>query len=180
LGVLRAQVSHAAQRVTVCGERLKLSSRAQLRQRRDRFAGLEIRLKASKLANAQAQRQQLARDRERAVRLAERARRALSILVQRQQARIVHAGQLLAAFSYRGVLARGFALVRDEQGLAVHAAASVGPGARLTLEFSDGRVGATADADRPPAATVTKPAATPAPSAAPKRVVKPVDQGSLF
>jgi exodeoxyribonuclease VII large subunit len=179
LGVLRAQVSHAAQRVLVSGERLKLSSRAQLRQRRDRFAGLEIRLKASKLANAQAQRNQIARDRERALRLAERARRALSILVQRQQARVVHAGQLLAAFSYRGVLARGFALVRDEQGLAVHAAANVGPGARLTLEFSDGRVGATADADRPPAATVAKPAASQAPSA-PKRVVKPVDQGSLF
>jgi exodeoxyribonuclease VII large subunit len=180
LGVLRAQVSHAAQRVIVSGERLKLSSRAQLRQRRDRFAGLEVRLKASKLANAQALRNQIARDRERALRLAERARRALSILIQRQEARVVHAGQLLAAFSYRGVLARGFALVRDEQGLAVHAAANVGPGVRLTLEFADGRVGATADADRPAAAAATKPATSQATPAAPKRVVKPVDQGSLF
>src|SRR6202035_4831100 len=108
--------------------------------------------------------------RERAQRLVERARRALSILVQRQQARIVHTGQLLAAFSYRGVLARGFALVRDEQGHAVRAAAGVGPGARLTMEFSDGRVAATADADRPPAAVTTKPAT---PSTAPKRMTKP-------
>ena len=100
--------------------------------------------------------------------------------MQRHEARVVHAGQLLAAFSYRGVLARGFALVRDEQGHAVHAAASVGPGARLNLEFSDGRVGATADADRPAATAVTKPAASPTTAAAPKRVVKPVDQGSLF
>jgi exodeoxyribonuclease VII large subunit len=178
LGVLRAQVSHAAQRLIVSGERLKLSSRALLRQRRDRFAGLEIRLKASKLANANAQRNQIARDRERAQRLVERARRAVTILAQRQGARIVHAGQLLAAFSYRGVLARGFALVRDEHGLPLHAAASVGPGARLSLEFFDGRVGATADADRPAAAAWTKPAATAATAA--KRVVKPVDQGSLF
>ena len=54
-----------------------MSARTLLRNRRDRFAGLEIRLKASKLANAQAQRQAIARDRERVARLAERARRAL-------------------------------------------------------------------------------------------------------
>src|SRR5204863_2486847 len=146
LRVLHAQVSHAAQRLIVSGERLTLASRALVRRRRERFAGLEVRLKASKLANAKAQRNQIARDRERAQRLVERARRALSILVQRQQARIVHNGQLLAAFSYRGVLARGFALVRDEQGAALRAAGQIGPGARLTLEFSDGRVAATADA----------------------------------
>jgi exodeoxyribonuclease VII large subunit len=180
LRVLRAQVGHATQRLIVNGERLTLSSRALLRRRRERFAGLEIRLKASKLANAEAQRNQIARDRERAQRLVERARRALSILVQRQQARIVHTGQLLAAFSYRGVLARGFALVRDEHGVAVHAAAHVGPGTRLSLEFSDGRVGATADADRPPAAAAAKPAASPTPSPAPKRAARAVDQGSLF
>ena len=76
-------------------------------------------------------------------------------LLQRLEARVAHSGQLLAALSYRSVLARGFALVRDEQGHPVHAAASVGPGARLDLEFADGRVGATADADRPAA---TRPA----------------------
>ena len=45
-----------------------------VRRRRDRFAGLEVRLKASKLSNAQAQRQAIARHRERTLRLAERAR----------------------------------------------------------------------------------------------------------
>jgi exodeoxyribonuclease VII large subunit len=180
LRVLYSQVAHARQRLTVSGERLTLSARALLHRRRERFLGLEVRLKASKLANAQAQRNRIARDRERTQRLAERARRALSILVQRHQARIAHTGQLLAALSYRGVLARGFALVRDEQGVAVHAAAGVGPGARLNLEFSDGRVGATADADRPAATIVTRPAASQTTSAAAKRVVKPVGQGSLF
>jgi exodeoxyribonuclease VII large subunit len=78
--------------------------------------------------------------------------------------------------SYRGVLARGFALVRDEAGHPLHAAAEVGSGARMSLEFSDGRVGVTADtseASPKPAPRETKPAA-------PKRVGKPVDQGSLF
>jgi exodeoxyribonuclease VII large subunit len=183
LRVLRAQVAHAAQRLNMSGERMTLSARALLHRRRDRFAGLAIRLKTSKLANAQAQRNQIARDRERAYRLAERARRALATAMQRQQARIEHAGQLLTALSYKSVLTRGFALVRDEHGHAVRAAATVGPGARLDLEFADGRVGATADADRSTVAatrtTQTKPASEAKP-AAPRRVAKPVDQGSLF
>ena len=155
-------------------------------KRRDRFAGLEVRLKASKLSNAQAQRNAIARDRERALRLAERARRALGFAMQRLEARVAHSGQLLGALSYRGVLARGFALVRDDQGLAVRAASTIGPGARLSLEFADGRVGATADADRAAATTATtttapaKPAASEPKASAPRRIVKPVGQGSLF
>jgi exodeoxyribonuclease VII large subunit len=62
----------------------------------------------------------------------------------------------------------------------VRAAAGVGPGARLDLEFADGRVAATADADRPEATRVAKPAASEPKAATPKRVVKPVGQGSLF
>ena len=57
------------------------------------------------------------------------------------------AGQLLAAFSYRGVLARGFALVRDGDGHPLRSAAAVAGGMRLDIEFADGRVGA-----RPPMA----------------------------
>jgi exodeoxyribonuclease VII large subunit len=159
---------------------MTLSVRALLRHRRDRFAGLEVRLKASKLSNAQAQRNFIARDRERAARLAERARRALAISLQRLQARVTHRGQLLAALSYRSVLTRGFALVRDGQGLPVHAAASIGPGARLAIEFADGRVAATADADRAAATKPAKPVASEPKTAAPKRAAKPVDQGSLF
>jgi exodeoxyribonuclease VII large subunit len=184
LKVLRGQVAQANHRLTVSGERIRLSARALLRNRRDRFAGLEVRLKASKLSNAQAQRNAIARDRERAQRLAERARRALLTALQRFDARVAHSGQLLSALSDRGVLARGFALVRDEHGHAVHAAAAIGPSAHLSIEFADGRVGATADADRPqattPVASAPNPLSHEAKPAAPKRVVKPVDQGSLF
>jgi exodeoxyribonuclease VII large subunit len=181
LKVLHGQVSHARQRLIVSGERMTLSVRALMRSRSDRYAGLEVRLKTSKLANAQAQRNIIARDRERTSRLAERARRALATSMQRLEARVAHSGQLLAALSYRSVLTRGFALVRDEQGLAMHAAAGIGPGARLTIEFADGRVAATADTDQPPpAAKVAKPVAGEPKSAAPKRVAKPIDQGSLF
>ncbi len=179
--VLRGQVAQAQHRLLVSGERLTISAKSLLRSRKDRYAGLDARLKASKLANAQAQRQRIARERERTERLAERARRALTTTLHRLEARVTHSGQLLAALSYRSVLARGFALVRDEAGHPLHAASSVGPGARLDLEFSDGRVAATADSDRPAVVPTEQPkTARETKPATPKRVAKPVDQGSLF
>ncbi|HTO60625.1 MAG TPA: exodeoxyribonuclease VII large subunit [Bradyrhizobium sp.] len=183
LRVLRGQVAQADHRLTVCGERLTLSTRALLHRRRDRYTALAARLKTSKLANLEARRHAISRARERTERLADRARRALLTSVQRLDARVGHAGQLLTALSYRSVLARGFALVRDEAGHPMHAAENIGPSARLEIEFADGRVAATADADRP-AATSTPPATSKMPArekpAAPKRIVKPADQGSLF
>ncbi|MCA1541794.1 exodeoxyribonuclease VII large subunit [Bradyrhizobium sp. NBAIM32] len=183
LRVLHGQISQADHRLTVCGERLGLSTRSLLRRRRDRFAGLEVRLRASKLANAQAQRNAIARQRERTHRLTERAERALVTLLHRLEARVENSGKLLSALSYRSVLARGFALVRDEAGHPVHAADAIGPGARVEIEFADGRVGATADADRAAPAERRAPA-QPKPAAetkpAPRRLAKPVDQGSLF
>jgi exodeoxyribonuclease VII large subunit len=173
LRVLTAQVQHGQQRVASFDQRLALSARSLMRQRRERFTNLSARLATSKLVNAEKQRIAIARQQERVARLAERAKRAMATLTQRHAARVQHAGQLLAAFSYRGVLARGFALVRDADGAALRAAAAVAPGAMLTLEFSDGRVGAVANGQ--PTSTTTRPAA-----AAPKSAKKTVDQGSLF
>src|SRR5262249_40859262 len=152
-------------------ERLTISAKSLLRSRRDRYAGLEARLKASKLANAQAQRQRIARERERTERLAERARRALITTLHKLDPPVTHSRKRLAALSYRRVLARGFALVRDDTGHPVHAAADIGPGARLEVEFADGRVVATADPDREPVAPASEPkTAREAKAGPPKRV----------
>jgi exodeoxyribonuclease VII large subunit len=183
--VLRGQVAQADHRLTVCGERLTVSARTLLHRRRDRYAALAAQLRTANLANLQSRRQAIARARERTERLTDRAHRALLTSLQRLDARVNHSGQLLTALSYRSVLARGFALVRDEAGHPLHAADSIRPSARIEIEFADGRVAATADADRPAATSSPAPAAAPKPSvrekpAAPKRVTKPVDQGSLF
>ncbi|KQT49579.1 exodeoxyribonuclease VII large subunit [Devosia sp. Leaf420] len=50
--------------------------------------------------------------------------------------------KLLDTLSYRSVLARGYALVQDEAGEVVSAAAQVKPGDVLKLTFADGEVGA--------------------------------------
>ncbi len=85
-----------------------------------------------------------------------RGQRAYATYLARRGDRVRSAGQLLNAFSYRGVLSRGFALVRDQKGVPLRAAAAVGPGMRLDIEFSDGRIGATADAAGAPAAPKPK------------------------
>jgi exodeoxyribonuclease VII large subunit len=78
----------------------------------------------------------------------ERVRRAFRIIQDRRVQRLRSAGQLLAAYSYRGVLARGFALVRDGEGHPLRSSTAIGAGMRLDIEFADGRVGATADGER--------------------------------
>jgi len=176
LNVLRAQVGHSAHRLELSGTQLQRGARATLRHRRERFEGLAVRLQASRLANQQAQRMRIAREQERLQRLAERARRALTTLLERRSARLDSSAKLLTALSYRGVLARGFALVRDASGHAVHAAASVAAGAQLSVEFADGRVAVTADGGSGEATRSAPPSAKPAP----KRAAKPIDQGSLF
>jgi exodeoxyribonuclease VII large subunit len=64
----------------------------------------------------------------------------------------------LSALSYKGVLSRGFALVRDDSGHPLHDAARIAPGQRLAIEFADGRIAATADGDGSQPADKSKPA----------------------
>ncbi|NEM65065.1 exodeoxyribonuclease VII large subunit, partial [Escherichia coli] len=63
---------------------------------------------------------------------------AIRRLIERRSDRLGNFAALLGTLSYRAVLARGFALVRDEDGAPIRAAASVTPGQRLGLEFADG------------------------------------------
>jgi exodeoxyribonuclease VII large subunit len=91
----------------------------------------------------------IARARDRVTTFAERAERAAWTLLDNRASRLDRASQLLAAFSYRGVLSRGFALVRDASDRPIRTAASVQPGMKLGIEFSDGRVGASAEGSTP-------------------------------
>ncbi len=75
-----------------------------------------LRLRAAVAANLAVHRTRIARQRDRVTPSCERARRAVRHLIAVRKARAERGGQLLAAFSYRGVLARGFTLVRDAAG----------------------------------------------------------------
>ncbi|MGH6979995.1 MAG: exodeoxyribonuclease VII large subunit [Stellaceae bacterium] len=117
----------------------------------------------------------LARSSEIVVTLGQRGQRARTNYMERRGDRLRSAEQLLKAFSYQGVLARGFALVRDGDSHPLRSAAAIGGGARLEIEFSDGRVGATADGTDVPKAAAPRPKPAPKP-----RGSGPGGQGSLF
>jgi exodeoxyribonuclease VII large subunit len=73
------------------------------------------------------------------------------------------------------VLARGFALVRSEAGKPLRSAAAVNAGARVDIEFADGRVRAMAEVRD----MTGPPAARPARRRTRRREPDP-GQGSLF
>lgn len=124
-------------------------------------------------------RAQIERGKEKVARLATSARRCADLHIQQRDTRLRYVSQLLNALSYKGVLERGFALVRDEQGQPLHAAANVGSGQRLSIEFADGRVDATADGEETPVAKLKTGTARPAAKRTTDFGVKKV-QGDLF
>jgi exodeoxyribonuclease VII large subunit len=109
-------------------------------------------------------------------RLQTRMARAYAERLQTRSAQLFSAWQLLGAMSYRGVLARGFALVRDEGQRPLPRAEEVRQAQRLEIEFADGKVGAIAGGRVGPAMTP--------PALLPRRGAKPdkgsEGQGTLF
>lgn len=51
--------------------------------------------------------------------------------------RILHAGRMLEAYSFKNVLHRGFAVVRDAAGHVITQGAATAPGQNIIIEFSD-------------------------------------------
>jgi exodeoxyribonuclease VII large subunit len=141
------------QRLDACAERLPraLIANAQIHHRQ--FTRTAARLSPRLL------RLRLARGSEIVVALADRGKRARENYLQRHWDRVRGAEKLLKAFSYQDVLQRGFALVRDDGGHPLRSASAIAAGARLDIEFSDGRVGATADGTGPKRPGLTPPAA---------------------
>lgn len=101
------------------------------------------------------------------------SRRLGKSIVTRQETRLQTfkgLGRTFESLSYQGVLKRGFAVIRDDLGKAVVAAAGVGPGKALDIEFKDGHV-----------PVVTKGGENKKPKPRPKKVkTSAKDQGKLF
>ncbi len=108
-------------------------------RRRDRYEAAAGRLSASVRANAEAHRARLSRHRERVNGFAERSRRAIGLLLDNRDLRVARSAQLLSALSYQGVLARGFALIRDPDGKPLKSVAEMRPGLPIDIELHDGR-----------------------------------------
>jgi exodeoxyribonuclease VII large subunit len=146
------------------------SPQAELAGQKQRLRGLSARLKAGLESRVALTRQQNAGAAQRVEGLAARMTRAMAALVAQRKEKLSRLARLQDSLSHKAVLARGFALVRDENDALVRGVAQAPPGALLAIEFADGRVAARAGQ-----------AETPDPPAKRKARKTPGgDQGSLF
>ncbi|MBM7044297.1 MULTISPECIES: exodeoxyribonuclease VII large subunit [Rhizobium] len=168
----RQQLNERMTRAERTIERMIDRSRARIDRADAVFATLPSRLEA-----------QTGRARDRLGNLVRHADTAIRHQLTRARSALVAQERILQSLSYKNVLKRGYAVVRDEDDRPVSLAVALTAGAAISIEFADGRVGAVAgDGGTTPSST-TPPAGTP-PSK--KRSAKPVDpaappkQGSLF
>jgi exodeoxyribonuclease VII large subunit len=140
-----ARVATARSRYERLGEQLRPSLDRLVQRRGERLAGFSDRLRASRGALIRAEGVRIARCREQLTALSERSRRAVGRMVERRTERVAALDVLLGSLGYKAVLARGYALVRDEAGTPLRSAAAVAPGQALAIEFADGSVSASAE-----------------------------------
>ncbi len=187
---------HPAQRSDRAGERLRASLRkgadarrlrlshlahvlarhspqAELARAGERLKGLYARLTQGLVARRTLARREASGAKQRLDHAGQRLRGAFLNLLARRRTRLTQLEEMRLSLGHERVLARGFALVRDEQGALLRCAREVAPDMRLDIQFSDGRVGARAEDGPSP----------PAPASARQKRAKDKDgggQGSLF
>ena len=124
----------ARQRHDAAAGRLTQALRANTQTHRSRLERLAGRLSVRPL------RQQVLRDREKLDRLGQGAARAMILTLDRRRQALTAQAKLLASLSYKSVLQRGYAVVRDAKGQTVRAVTEVKPAQQLSVEFADGKV----------------------------------------
>jgi exodeoxyribonuclease VII large subunit len=159
----------ARQDLVQVGERQQRALLVAISQKRQAYSAIAARLTPARLS------QQTTLGKERLTGLADRLDRAYLSRVTQEKARLDGLQKLLKSLSYKDVLARGYAVVRDDSGHPVRAASSIASGAALFIELADGTIDAVAMSD----SAAPKPKKSkPRKSGTAKST--PVDQGNLF
>lgn len=165
--LLSRVTTKARDQLDTFGERQSRALEVAVRHKRQSFTALSDRLTPIRLQ------QQITIGSERLAERSERMDRAYLTRLSKSRDRLDALEKLLKSLSYKDVLARGYALVRDENGQPVRSAASVASGASLSIELADGAIDAVATTGAPKPATKAK-------KTAPKKTEGPANQGSLF
>ncbi len=145
------------QRFDLAGERLGKSLEQNLREHEARLTKAATLLRPGMLSL------RVAQLREKLVNLDARGLRGQQTRLGQKKRQMESVIRLLGSVSYRGVLARGFALVKGGDGHVRRSAGAIKPGEELTLVFGDGEAQAVAGGTSKPRGKKTG-----------------TDQGSLF
>ena len=154
---LRSVLSPAQQRLDLAAQRLPSPARLFETPQR-KLAMLRVpdprRLIDSKAAKLDSLRlrpdgmlRAIERQSKQSTQLQSRASSAVKNTLERQEQRLLRASKLLDAYSYQGVLARGYALVQDEAGEVIRSKDAAASGQAVTLTFADGTRGAVIEGE---------------------------------
>lgn len=142
---LQRRLVHPAQRIARSHQhlahlatRLAAASQATLRRNEQRLHSLNLRLAR--------QHPDPTRDRTRLIAMHTRLSAAMQQQLQRSHSRLARQGASLAALNPEATLARGYSIVRDEQGTVVSSARQLRPGSSIHLQFSSGKASGHVDA----------------------------------
>jgi exodeoxyribonuclease VII large subunit len=128
----RRRLQERAQRLDELDERLRHASLTRLRVQRERLQDQAARLLRTNPAQA------LQGERRHIDALATLLRGRMQALLDDRRARTARAQSLLDSFNPDAVLARGYAIVRDEHGAVLRDAAQVRPGAAIEARLAQG------------------------------------------
>jgi len=136
IATLDRRIAQARRDANQCGERLPLVYQGLVRHRRARFDRDAARV------SPRVTLQRITTLGERLKIAIARKDRAVSLRVERARTVYEQAVRLAESLSYKSVLERGFALVRDGEDRPLKRASDVKPGETLRLQFADGNIGA--------------------------------------
>ena len=142
LGDPHQMIEERQQRIDVAGERLLRGPQRVIEVKEQYLDGVKRALSVAVAHYKSGTEQKLERQQERVEQFGERIQRFGRELLVRGADRVSQLEKLLESYSFHSVLNRGFALVRDQDGQPVLAAAGTHSGDTLSIEFADGRVGA--------------------------------------
>ncbi|WP_346899976.1 exodeoxyribonuclease VII large subunit [uncultured Roseibium sp.] len=165
--LLSRVITKARNDLDTFGERQGRALQVAVRQKRQGYAAVADRLTPIRL------KQQITIGGERLSGLSERMDRAYAVRLTKSRDRLDGLEKLLKSLSYKDVLARGYALLRDDKGQPVRSASAVSSGDTLSIELADGTIDAVATSGSAGPARKAKKAVT-------SEAKKPTSQGSLF
>lgn len=125
---------------------------------------------------------QLQRETQRIISLARQADTAVTHAMSRRHSAVAAQDRVLQSLSYKNVLKRGYAVIRDEDDMPLTRAAGIEPGRNILMEFADGRVAAVTgeNASMAPAPVSPKKRPPARPAGGEDSAPTPPKQGSLF
>ncbi|AMJ58930.1 exodeoxyribonuclease VII large subunit [Bosea sp. PAMC 26642] len=159
------------QRLVQAAQRLsRRSPVVRLAELRTRLTGMGRALDTAKRTAVASEMARIERSRERAQAVADRAARAFALGLARRGERLRSLWTLMRSLGPDSVLARGYALVRDEAGASVRGVAQAQAGQELSVQVADGRF----------AVTVAGRSDPPRPARPQRRSSARTDQADLF